>query len=159
MRNIILLIVFALLPILGARADSLHLSLDQILASNLGSTFALAESVQADGRSRYAATSAEAPVAFEAIGPRTDIEEATLQVIFPDDAGKSLIVSSALVIRFVMNVFPDWKEVPQWLIGALMRTKENGGSEKIERDGRLAIVTRDAGSQLVTVRVRPASSL
>jgi hypothetical protein len=158
-RNIILLIVFALLPMSATRADSLHLSLDQILASNLGSTFALTESVQTDGRSRHAATSAEAPVVFEAVGPRRDIEEASLQVIFPDEAGKSLMVSSALVIRFVMNVFPDWQEAPQWLIGALMHTKENGGSEKIERDGRVAIVIRDAGSQLVTVRVRLASPL
>ena len=71
-----------------------------------------------DGRLRYMgqANKTEALATLEIIGDKNNIDTATLILFIPNDAPNIIIGNSAIMIRFLMNLFPSrHKDVSDWV--------------------------------------------
>jgi hypothetical protein len=73
---------------------------------------------------------------LEVMGDKDDIVSATLIIGLPNDSPKHLIENSAMMLRFLMNTFPEWEGASDWAL----KTIQNREDDQITRgDKRLRI--------------------
>ncbi|WP_461518093.1 hypothetical protein [Porticoccus sp.] len=119
-------------------------SFDQVKA-DLDTYITLEESSPVNGQDRYMGLSVDGVALLEVIGPKHDVVQASLMVGLPNDAPEILARNSAILIRFLKNVTPEWEGGAEWATAAISKVTANPGEKE----------QKVIGSKLITIELFP----
>ena len=91
---------------------------------------------------------------LEIIGEKENILSASLIIGVPNDAPEVLIENSAILLRFVKNVLPEWKKAGDWVTAAI----KGGGETQTVRGDKLVEVSVIESLSMITVSVKHVES-
>lgn len=147
--------LFLFSPIVEADAASLGMSHDQVLADGLAPLFEFKESKLADGRQRRTGRGNQGIVMLETVGPRDNLDSATLTVGLPVDDQKALMLSSAIMLRFVNNFYPQWPKAGDWLTAALRMSLDTEEAVILNKEKKTVKLSPIKALGMVLVTVKP----
>jgi len=133
----VVLIAFMFMSFLTSKANAqteqpltIGISYNQIM-EYLDQYISMSKSSDIDGQPRYNGQTSDDMAFLEIIGNKKDVSQAGLMLGIPIDAPTILVRNTAILLRFMKNVVPEWKGGVEWVTSALERISSTGGSEKI----------------------------
>ena len=146
-------------PISGKTAKPLAIgiSYSQIM-EYLDQFISMSKSSDVRGQTRYMGQTSDNLAMLEIIGNKEDISQATLMFAVPNDAPNILVRNSAMLLRFMKNIAPEWESGSNWSTSALKRVGLTGKPEEIiigDKSIKLSIIA-SLGFVSVTVKHKKA---
>ncbi len=134
--------------------NNLGVSYEQMM-NYLSNFFTMDKSTPVDGKDRYMGQTSNGLAMLEIIGDKDDIYQSSLMLSIPSDSPDTIIENSAILLRFLKNIVPEWEGSSEWAVnsmeeitGSLSDKKETiQGNKKIEMS-----IMRDFGMMIVTVK-------
>lgn len=125
--------------------------------SYLSNAFAMEAASPVDGLDRYMGQSEEGLAILEVIGDRRDIAQASLVLALPNDAPDAVVINSAILMRFLKNTFPKWKNAEKWVLATVRKSIAAGATGASTTRGKRTLdvqVLAEMGMLVLTVRHR-----
>jgi len=136
------LITFLLASFLTSKANAqteksltIGISYNQTM-EYLDQFISMSKSSDVDGQPRYMGQTSDNLAMLEIIGNKNDVSQASLMIGIPNDAPKILIRNTAILLRFMKNVAPEWKSGSDWATSALGRVSSTDEPEEIIRGSK-----------------------
>ena len=129
-----------LMPSLKANAQTkkpltIGISYNQIM-EYLDQYISMSKSSDVRGQTSYMGQTSDNLAILEIIGNKKDVSQATLMIGIPNDAPKILVRNTAILLRFMKNIAPEWKSGSDWATSALKRISSTGEPEEIIRGSK-----------------------
>lgn len=137
---------------------TIGISYNQIM-EYLGQYISMSKSTDVRGQPRYMGQTSDNLAMLEIIGNKEDVSQTTLIIGVPNDAPNILVRNSAMLLRFIKNVAPEWESGSDWAASALKRVSSTGDSEEIIIKGDKSInlsFIKVLGMVTVTVKHKKA---
>jgi hypothetical protein len=107
-------------------ANGIGLTYDQI-TQNLSDDITMEKTADLHNQSHFMGQTDDKLAMLEVIGDKNNVSEATLAIGLPDDSSEIVRRNSALLLRFMLNVAPDWDGASDWTIGAVKEATSSPG--------------------------------
>ncbi len=114
---------------------TIGISYNQIM-EYLDQYISMSKSSDVRSQPRYMGQTSDDLAILEIIGNKKDVSQATLMIGIPNDAPKILVRNTAILLRFMENVAPEWKLGSDWATSALERVSSTGEPEEIIRGSK-----------------------
>lgn len=132
----------------------LGVSYDQMM-NYLSNFFTMEKSSPVNGVDRYMATTTNGLAILEIIGNKDNISQTTLLLGLPNDNSTVAIENSALLLLFLKNAVPEWKDRDTWATASLKKIAETSSDEEKKLYGGKSIemsFLKELGMLSVTVK-------
>ena len=93
--------------------NTINISYDQVL-ERLNKFFVIKQESNVSGEKRYIGKASKGTAILEIIGNKDNITQTSLTVGFPSDSNEILIQNTAILLRFMTNIAPEWKQGSTW---------------------------------------------
>lgn len=138
-RRIIFLLVLFITSIANAQTEkplTIGVSYNQIM-EYLDSVISMSKSSDVNGLPSYTGQTEDDLAMLEILGEKSDVIKAAILIAIPNDDKKVLIKNSAMILRFLKNIIPQWEGAADWVTSALKRTNSTGEPEEIVKGNKL----------------------
>jgi hypothetical protein len=85
----------------------------------LNNFFKMERATPVDGEDRYMGQTESKLGMLETIGKKENLTSASLMVFFPNDKPELVVENTAIALRFLKNVAPEWKDSSDWFNEAI----------------------------------------
>jgi len=137
---------------------TIGISYNQIM-EDLDQYISQSKSSDVRGQPRYMGTTSDSLVILEIIGVKKDISQATLMIGIPNDAPKILVRNTAILMRFMKNIAPEWRLASDWATGALKCIIATGETEEIIRGSKSIKISLIKFLGIVSVTVKHKNAI
>jgi len=127
-------------PVEPPKPKTLGVSYAQVL-QHIGDFFKMEKTeVLVDGKPKYLGQSELA--LLEIIGDKRDVTQASVVIFLPSDNPNAVIQNTALVLRFMQNVMPDWPGREDWINKAVkdVQVAQDGKVETTHNGKRIQVI-------------------
>ena len=98
----------------------IDVSYDQAM-KHLAPSFNMDASSPADGAERATGLSGDKLALIELIGKKSNLTQASLMIVIPNDSTQAVAQNSGRLLRFVANTVPEWKGDASWIKAGLRK--------------------------------------
>lgn len=158
--NILFLSIF-LVPRADAQSErrlTIGISYRQV-TENLDQFISMSKSTDVDGQTRYIGQTSDSLASLEIIGNKFDVTQTTLMIRSPKGAAEIVSRNAAILLRFVRNTTPEWRESSDWVTSALRRVGSAGKPEQITRGNKSIEVSLIDNLDMVSVTVKHKNAI
>ena len=137
-------------------SDKLGVSYDQMM-NYLSNFFTMEKSTSVRGEDRYMSQTSSGLATLEIIGDKNNISQTSLMMGIPSDSPSAIIENSAILVRFLKNVVPEWEGSSDWATASMEKIAGSASDEeeKIYGDKKIKMsIIEEWGIITVTVKHR-----
>ncbi len=115
----------------SVKAEGISISYNQIM-KYLSNFFEMKETTKVNGRDRHTAFTTDYTALLEIIGDKENIYQANVFLGLPNDAPEVLVRNTAIMLRFLENIVPEWTSRNDWANNTLKEiTKSDDNTKSI----------------------------